>query len=239
MNNTPLGKNPDKNDQNVQFKTEDIGRWASRQEDPFAEQNRKTAAKKQERNRKRQKVAPIFIIIASAILSIAAVVGLVFLIIHLVSDPLPENITPGSTGATEVGQSAQDVYNKYLESFYNKNQGENGEDKGSIENPSEEAINGALNAVEDYFNNRTDSVSEESKRIDLVIIEMGIYAKNDQPEKVIEAGKKVDAGNMSDEQKAPYWGMLMNACFNLNNMEAAQHYLELLNQFPDSGDVIG
>lgn len=257
MSNSLPDKNANKQGKpDIQFTTGDIGRWASQQEDPFAEQNRKRAIKKQERNRKRQKAAPIVVIITSIILVSASIFGLVILIINLTKSTLPEDIATGSEGASIVNDDAQKIYNDFLINFYNhqnsgdnSNSGNNGTDdgdnagsesqNGSIENPSPEAIQGAMNAVNDYFERHDSSTNNTTQRNDLTIIQMAFYASKGQPQAVIEVAAKADVEAMPDDQKGEYWGLLMNASFGVGDDESAQKYAELLNTLPQDDNIEG
>lgn len=234
MSNTPLGKksNPD-----IQFTTGNIGRWAGQQEDPFAEQNRQRAAKKQERNRKRLKTAPIIAIISGSILGVAALIGLVFLIIAITKNPLPEDITPGSEGAIAVSNEAQQVYDDYIKNFYNRQNSSDGDLDGSAENPNSDAVQGAMNAVNDYFTQRENGVRDDAQQNDYKLIQMLFYNSNGQPAEIIKVAEGVKTDLMSNEQKLYYWGMLVNASFNIGDGEKAYYYVNLMEEIMSNEEV--
>lgn len=215
----------EKSETKVQFKSDNIGRWASKQENPFAEQNRKSQAKKQKQAEQRKKSAPFVVAVVGVLAVAAGVCGLVFLVISLINSrpTLPDDLTLGSAGAEEIQDQAQAIYKEQIEKFYNQNQ-----TGGTIESPSDQAKEDAANAVSDYFDNQKNIADTESAVIDLSIIEMQTYAYQGMPNKIIEVGESMNEEAMSDLQKRQVWGLLSDAYYSINDAERGDYYLELM-----------
>lgn len=219
----------------VQFSTANIGKWAAKQESPFAEQNRRADEKRQRSAKTRRKVLPI-VAIVGGIIAIGLIVWGVIMLVRALNAPekLPEDIAYGSEGATEIQGKAQEIWNQYLSNLNpgNDDQGQNEENPDDSENISQ-----AIEAVSDYFDEQLSLVNNDTQKADLVIIEMDVMNTNNQPEGVISAGSKADPDTMTNYQKGLYYGMLTNAYYNVGNTSEGDRYFDLLTQLPVDGIV--
>ncbi len=218
MSDSALPKKPTTAKPETQFTTENIGRWAAKQENPFAEQNRKAAAKKQKQAEARKKATPYVVVAAAAVAIGLAIFGLVMIIITLLNNQskLPDNLALGSDGAAEISEAAQNVYQEQLQKFYNQH-GSNA--SGSVEQPNDEAVQDALNAVSDYYNEQKDKTEDEVKKNQLVLIEMRTYALKGRNEDLVRVGEEINVDNMQESARDEYWGMMANAYYSLGNDE--------------------
>ncbi len=207
MSNSPSDKKSNQKP-DIQFTTGNIGRWSSRQEDPFAEQNRKRAAKKQTRNVKRQKVAPIIVIIAGVILTAAAIIGLIFLIIHLSHRTVNE--IPEINGST-----TQDIadYRDLLQNFYNQR-------------PSDATEEEKLQAVQDAVNSTLDTAGGRENEVAVKIAQASFYIDNSRYEDALRVADSishsVDALDL--DQQILYYSILYISYYKVGNQEKGDEY---------------
>lgn len=204
----------------VAFKSEYIGQWAAKQDDPFAEQNRKAAEKKAAQEAARKKAMP-YIKIGSIAAACAAVLAVIIAIIVIVNQPapLPDDITLGSSGAAEVTESAQKVFDNYVNKLGDKTV-ETGEGPAL----TEEEMQGAIDAVSNYFQQQDNRTEDMTTKINLALIEMQFYGYKGQPEAIIRAADGFNIEDMTTSQAQQYLGMLMNAAYSLNDIEAGDRY---------------
>lgn len=206
-----------------QFTTDKIGQWASRQENPFAEQNRRRQAKKQAGDDRLRKAAPY--IFGGGML--ALICGLIVCIIMLVVDlnavmPLPEDVSMGSEGAQQVQDRAQEIMNKYLK---NKN---NSSNSNTNEQPTQKEIDKAVAEVGKFYEQQAAQTDDENKKIDVILLKMELYYNNYQLQQVVDVSTELDASKMSDIQKGQLWTMLANTYYNLDNKELGDSYIDLI-----------
>lgn len=209
MSNSPLDKKPHIDGQksnNVQFKTKDIGRWASMQENPFAEQNRKAAERRQEVTKKRLKVAPAVIATISVIVIAFGIWGLVSLVIHVVNNWPKEEVV------AEVieGNSQEDIskYRDILQNFYNQHNN--------------------LESVQDVVNTTLDSESGQQYPEAVKIAESNFYVFNGFYQEAIDAALSIDESKLTDEQKVQYYNTFSYGYTMLEDTEKAQEYKQKL-----------
>lgn len=245
MSNSPqqAKSNLDKTDPKVQFKTENIGSWASRQENPFAKQNRERQTKKQERDKKRQKVAPFFVTFASAAVIGVALWGLVMLVVGLVRDnTLPADITLGSTGALELQDKAQALFNQHVKkptsTGDSSSEGNSDGNDATTPQPSEEEVDAAIGAVNDFYNQWSETTNDELKKAELMLLEMETFYNNAQMGALVEASKKANYEVLNTAQKSQYYGMLVNASNALGDVPTANMYLELMKELHGDNNEI-
>lgn len=220
MSSSPSDKNSNKKP-DIQFTTGDIGRWSSRQEDPFAEQNRKRAVKKQTRNAKRQKAAPIVVIIISVILVATAIVGLVFLIIHLSHRTVSE--IPEINGST-----TQDIanYRDLLQNFYNKRPDATEDEK--------------LQAVQDAVNSALDTANGRENESAIKVAQVIFLSNNNLYTEAAEKAKDIDENALDPEQKMLFYSIMYNIKNNLGQVdEANDYYFKMYELNEELGGVGG
>lgn len=213
MSNSPLPKNSN-NKPEVQFTAENIGRWASKQENPFAEQNRKAAAKRRRDNEERKKATPIVAIILGTAAVIAAVGGLVVLIVFLInSQPKPEVVEIA-------GSSEQDIadYRDILSSFYNQDPYATETDR--IQN------------IQNIVNGTLDSESGKNNSDAVLCAQMSLYLNNGLYQQVIDIGSRINVDNLGNSLKANVYEALGNAYYMLGDQETANTYYQMLATVP-------
>lgn len=209
MSNSPLDKNKPDNKPDVQFTTENIGRWASRQEDPFAKQKRQEQEKKNARAKKRQKASPIIVLIISIPLVGAAIFGLVMLIINIVNRPAP--VAP----PTIAGNSTQDIsdYRDILQGIFDRNKGTNEEKRQEID----QAVEGTLG---------TSAGKEYDSSVRLA--QGSFYLNNNMANEAISSVENLNPDHLNLEQKQVYYYVLYYANALNGNTKKAQEYSNIL-----------
>lgn len=241
MSNSPQDQ---KSNSDIKFQTQNIGRWASQQEDPFAKQNRERAEKEQHQTRKRRIALIVTAIVAGILLLAAVIFGVVMLVINLTKTPPSEDFTPGSEAAVAVTENAQQIYDDYIAKFYNQHtSGSSIDDSddssdssdgttvtvtGSVDNPSPEAVQGAIAAVNEYFAQQSADIQNDIQQNNYKFIQMNFYNDNGQSEDVISIANEMNIDILDEDQKAQCYGMLMNAYTNIGDMENSDYYFQLL-----------
>lgn len=209
MSNSPSGKKSNNQTPDIQFTTGNIGRWASQQEDPFAEQNRKRAVKKHTRNQKRQKAAPIIVIISGVILATAAIVGLIFLIIHL-SNRRPNEVPEISGGTTQDITNYRDV----LQNFYNQRPDATEDEK--------------LQAVQDAVNGTLDTANGREYEAQVKLAQALFYFDKGMYENASKTGSEIDESKMSLEDKRLYYNIMYYCYGKMGQQKLSDEYLAKL-----------
>lgn len=213
----------------VAFKSEYIGQWAAKQENPFAEQNRKAAEKKAAQEATRKKAMPYIKIgsIAAACIAVLAVIIAIIVIINQPA-PLPDDITLGSSGAAEVTESAQKVFDNYVNKLGDKT-------VETDEGPAltDEEMQGAIDAVSNYFQQQSNRTEDISTKINLVLIEMEFYGYKGQPEAIIKAAEGFNIDDMTPSQARQFLGILMGASYSVGNLEAGTKYAKQLSELAE------
>lgn len=202
MSNSPLPKKSD-NKPEVQFTADNIGRWASRQENPFAEQNRKAAAKKQRDNEERKKATPIVAIILGVAAVIAAVGGLVALIVFLINSQ-PDESLPEISGSTL--ESSTEYYD-VLQNFFNQHHD--------------------LQVVEDALDAKIDAASDEQIANMTKLAGMVFYLKNNSASNAQQLGEQIDPETLELTARSRYYYLMMTAYHELGDADKSQTYREL------------
>ncbi len=208
MSSSPLNHNstPSKEQPDVQFTTKNIGRWASRQENPFAEQNRKAAAKKQQQAVQRRKVAPIFIIIGSILAVGLAVFGLVMLIINLVNGQ-PQRDIPVISGST-----AQDVgdYRDALQKFYNQ----------GTSNVQDVKVDEIDKTVQDSLDK-----ADSQEQVDAIKLgQMIFFVNNNLYEQAWKVAQEINPDNLDLEKQRLYYSSLYFYALGIGDQTLANEY---------------
>lgn len=179
-----------------QFRTENIGNWAARQEGYFAEQNRKDAAKREKAEQTRKKVLPIVYIIGGVIAAGLIIWGVVVLVISFTTKP--EDNAP-----TIAGNTSEDVdnYRDILQDFFNKG--------GSIED-IENTVNDTLST------NNGQEYADQVRLAELIFLQgNGYYSE------ALEKSNGVNPDNLNLDQKIFFYGILYYCNEILGNTEAA------------------
>lgn len=224
---------PVSNSQNVAFKSDYIGQWTAKQENPFAEQNRKAADKKAAQEASRKKAMPYIKIgsIIAGCITVVAVAAIIFINVTR-PKPLPEDITPGSDGAAEITNDAQKVFDKFVDKLGDKT-------TETDEGPelTDEEMQGALDAVADYFEQQNNRTEDITTKVNLVLIEMQFYGYKGQPEAIIKAAEGFNIDDMTTSQAQQFLGMLMDASFGVGDNEAGEKYAQQFSSLFASGEA--
>lgn len=199
--------------QNVAFKSDYIGQWAAKQEDPFAEQNRKAAEKKAAQEAARKKALP-YIKIGSIVAGCVAVLAVIItVIVVIVNQPKPEI-------PTIAGGSSEDVsdYTGILQNAYDQDKNLDDIDK----------------IVEDTLN--TDSGREYEAQVRLA--EMVFYFDNDLYQQLVDTGRKIDPMSLQPDQRLRYYNYMRYGYSVLNDNDKANEYMDLVFELSNelSGD---
>lgn len=215
MSSSPSDKKPNQPD--IQFTTGNIGRWNSRQEDPFAKQNRERAAKTQAKNRKKRKAATIIAIIIGAILTIAAVVGLIFLIIHLAQREVAE--APEISGGT-----SEDIsnYRDLLQEIYDRNP----------DATDEERAQAVQNAVDGTLGTQNGREHENAVKTAQIIL----LADNNLCREAVDLAPGISEDALDLDLKILYYNS-MYACTNRLGLAdlSSEYFLKLYNANEEQG----
>lgn len=194
---------------NPNFTTGNIGRWASRQENPFAEQNRKADAEKQKRDRQRRKIAP-YLYIGGGIIVLALIIwGIVALISHR-----GEN-TPVEGPIEIAGSSEQDIadYQQILQNFLSQQQGTTQE--------KEEGVNKLVQ-------NTLNTANGQDNANAVKLAQLGAFVASGMYDAGLVASKEIDPESLDIKQLATYYNLVYLCYLSLGNQEKAAEYLSLM-----------
>lgn len=191
---------------NSNFTTGNIGRWASQQENVFAEQNRKADAEKQKRNQQFRKIAP-YLYIGGGIIVVALIVWGIIALVNRTQD------NPSQTGPVEIaGSTSQDIadYQEILQSFYSQHDG--------TRKDKQEGIN-------QIVQNTINSTSSGQENVDAIrLAQMGVYAVNGLYDAAIEVANNANPDNLTLDQLASYYNIMYDCYSGLGNTEKADEY---------------
>lgn len=137
--------------------------------------------------------------------------GIVVLILVLIGEPKMPDYSLGGDTATSVQERAQEAWQEAMVKS---------EEAGLASGDPEAGIE----AVNDYFSSQLAQANSEKERVDLTLIEMSFLAENAQPAAVIRASSRVSLTEMDETQRGQYWGMLMNAYYNLGDYESGNYF---------------
>ena len=209
MSDSPLPKKSNDKPE-VQFTADKIGHWASKQENPFAEQNRKAAAKKQREHEQAKKATPIVAIILGVAATIAAVGGLVVLIVFLI------NLWPKPEEAPIIsGDSAADIsdYRDILQDFYN---------------------NDGIDKVDSIINNALDTNEGKEYTNQLLLSQALFYYDNSMCERVLSIGKQIDEGRLTNQNKQMFYNIMYDCYARTGNKDLSDQYFDKLYDLSDA-----
>lgn len=236
MSNSPQNKptGTDAPNSKVQFTTKNIGSWKRKQENPFAEQNRKNQAKKQERNKKREKATPYVVVISAITVISLAIWGLVVIIVAL-SNPKDGIIVPTITGSSE-----EDIvsYRDQLQQFYNQKKDEQlGEDEVlyspdlGMEMTFEidpQVKQELLNDVEQTVQNTLNTPNGRKNANAVLCAQAYLYYNNGYYQEVVDVLQQIDLEQLSNNVKINIYEVAANSYYLLGDEESANEYYDLL-----------
>ena len=204
----------------IQFSTKNIGKWNSKQENPFAEQNRKKQAKREERDKKRQKAGPFIVIGGSALVIIAAIVGLVLLVINLTKILPLDVLTESDTIA--IRDEAQKIFDRYTDKI-------NLEDTENLSEKDKENIQKALDAVRNFYKQQSDRATNDEVVTQVALEEMSFYIMNKQPDPAIAIADGLLAkNNLDNMQLSNVYDLLQSAYYFKDDEEKIEYYFQLM-----------
>ncbi len=79
----------------------------------------------------------------------------------------------------------------------------------------------------EFFDEKINSSKDGAEQINLVLLEMQAYYRQNMPEEVIAASKKVSYENMTKMQISTYGGLLYSAYVSTGQTDLAQYYYNL------------
>ncbi len=179
----------------VKFSSANIDQWRANQGNPFEEQNKKDAERKQKNAALRKKILIPTIIIISLVLIGLLIWGIITWINSANPEPTPDPDIPTISGGT-----TDDIidYRDKLQNFYN-NRGE------------------SLEAVEDAVNATLDTEAGKENASAIKIAQMGFYAMNNYNEQTIATGDNLDVEQLSLNDKITYYSYLQKAYHGVND----------------------
>lgn len=190
------------NNSNVAFKSDYIGQWAAKQENPFAEQNRKAAEQKAAREAARKKAMP-YIKIGSIVAGCVAVLAVIItVIVVIINQPKPE--VPTIAGGT-----IEDItnYKDKLQEIY-----EQDNDMSAVEDAIEDAMN-------------TDNGREYANQLKLS--QMMFYIGQNIYDEAINIGETVEVEQLELLQQANFYALMAISCASIGDNANANKYNEL------------
>lgn len=208
MSSSPESNNNRQPSDGVSFHSGNIGKWAAKQENPFAEQNRKAAEKKAAKDAKkssrRKKTKPILKVV-SIVLAILVALGLIaWLIVFLVTRP-PKPEAPTIDGTSESISNYRDT----LQEIYDK------DDSNNLQNVVE-----SIDATLDLEQN-------QPYRNQIILSEILFYMSNGMYGQIIERAGEVDPDSLDTKQQIQFYNAVYYAYSLLDDEENADKYQKL------------
>lgn len=105
-----------KKSDSVEFTTQNIGAWKSKQEDPFAKQNQEIAEKKAKRAEARKKLQPYFKWGAIGLGAVAVIVAVIIVLVNVLKQPEYEGPEIGGASTEDVQKLASELQAIYANS---------------------------------------------------------------------------------------------------------------------------
>ncbi len=222
--------------QNIAFKSDYIGQWAAKQEDPFAEQNRKAAEKKAAQEAARQKALP-YIKIGSIVAGCIAILAIVIAIIVVaVRDP-DLDYTPEIAGSSE-----EDIikYRDLLQQFYNKKKDEQSDEDDLVNPPNmgeapsndSQEDKGLINSVNQAVQNTLNTSSGKEHANAVLCAQAYFYYNNGYYQEVVDTIKQIDTDFLDNSVKSNVYEVAANSYYWLGDEETADTYYSLLLAMP-------
>lgn len=199
-NNGALARPDDAED--VNFRTENIGKWASQQENPFAKQNRERQAELERRRTSWHKYRPPIVVAACIIFTGLVTWGMVAVIMAMVNRP---EYVP-----TIAGGSYEDItdYTEKLQQIQQENP----------DNP---------NIIQETVDKTLETADGEQYVNQVLLAQMAYYYDNITCDEVIGMKDKIDISKLSGERRVSYYNMLYSCYDFLGMKEEAREYSRL------------
>lgn len=214
-----MGSSSSESNPNVAFKSDYIGQWAAKQDDPFAEQNRKVAAEKAAKDAARKKVMP-YIKIGSIAAGCVAVLAVIITVIVVIATPKPiTTLTPEES--TSFQEEAQKIFDRHTQNI----------DLSNTENLTDrekEDIEKALEEVGKYYERQADRAENNEAQAQVTMEEMSFYLWNNQPEAALKASEKISIEGLTSDTLSNFYGMMQSTYYVLGDMEQSERYFNLM-----------
>lgn len=231
-----ISHTPTQNNPAVAFKSDYIGQWAAKQEDPFAEQNRKAAEKKAAQEAARKKVMP-YIKIGSIVAACVAVLAVIIVvIIGVVRDP-DADYTPEIAGSSE-----EDIieYRDLLQQFYNRKKGEQSSDEDLVNPPnmgeapsnSSQEDKNLINSVNQVVQNTLETFNGQDHANAVLCAQAYFYYNNGYYQEVVDTIRQINIDSLNNSIKSNIYEVAANSYYWLGDEEAADTYYDLLLAMP-------
>ena len=215
LNNQPNVAQPQQ-PYNPVFTTDKIQQTkATKPREYFDEQNRKTAERKKQNRKVRNRVLAIGLPSLTAV--IVVIVALV--IILQPADPdakVPADMKIWNGEAQDLQASAQKIYDIR---------------PTPPDNDGSSSDVGDISGVDDFFNQKVEQAPNSETKNNIVLVEMQFYSDNFLPTQVIKTGEKLNINDLTTNQAGIYVGLLYNAYMNMGNTDGAAPYLELMSTY--------
>lgn len=212
---TPSAQQPATVEKNqIKFHSSDLHQTkVATRENPFAEQNRQAAKRKEKQQKITKKSLTITGITLGAILIIGFLIWLIWWLFTFHIYEVDHGLEEWQQEANKVHQEAQEIYNT----------GSIGSDEPNNKPGSEDNVE----AVNKFFDDKINATEDLSSKIDVVLMEIVFYDQNSRPDLVIRASEKISeyADQMSLTQLALYVPVIYNNYIALGNDEMADYWM--------------
>ena len=223
-------------DPKLEFKTENIGHWTKKQEDPFAAQNRKKADQKQKNAAARKKALP-YIIVAAAVIALGLIIwGIVALITHLTQDP-DGTYTPELAGSSET-----DIvnYRNSLQEFYDRKKSEQSDgdidlDTSVAPSNDPEEDKDLIQAVAQVVQNTLNTSKGRENANAVLCAQVYFYYNNGYYQAAVDALQEIDVDKLDDTVKFNLYEAAANSYYWLNDDNSSDKYFDLMYSIPRGG----
>ncbi len=201
MTNNDAPARPD-DAKDVNFRTENIGKWASQQENPFEKQNRERQAELEQRRTAWHKYRPPIVVAACIVFAGLVTWGMVAVIMAMVNRP---EYVP-----TIAGGSYEDItdYTEKLQQIQQENP----------DNP---------NIIQETVDKTLETADGEQYVNQVLLAQMAYYYDNITCDEVIGMKDKIDISKLSGERRVSYYNMLYSCYDFLGMKEEAREYSRL------------
>ncbi len=187
----------------VNFRAENIGAWAARQEDFFAQQNRDRIAESERRRITWHKYRPAVVILACFIFFSLNLWGMTTIIVAMINRPLEYIPTIANDTFEEINN-----YTDYLQEIHDSN-------------PNNQ------NIIQDIVDKTLSTSSGAKYNNEVLLAQMRYLFQNNLCQEMIAIKDRIDANALAGEDRIGYYNMLTNCYYGLDNEEEWRKYSEL------------
>lgn len=232
-------QNPSSANPNVAFKSDYIGQWAAKQEDPFAEQNRKAAEKKAAQEAARKKAMP-YVKIGSIVAGCVAVIAIIVTVVLVVTHDSDASYAPEISGSSE-----DDIlkYQDLLQQFYDRKKDEKTDDDyleniaGTGETPENnpQEDEGLIAGVNQIVQNTLETVGGQNNTNAVLCAQAYFYFNNGYYQEVVNTIEQINLDTLDNTIKSSIYEVAANSYYWLGDEEKADAYYDLLLAIPLEG----